>query len=116
MITIPKPPTAPSGTFGSYKIMSQPKKSLAPYLIIAVTIIILAAGYYFFFYRGISLSLEAPVFSSAPALTPLEVKVTQMPSFTLGVMESPVYKSLKIYGALPVTVGALGRINPFIPY
>ncbi len=114
MITIPTPP---SGTFGSYKATPRPKKPLSPYLIIiGVAILILAAGYYFFFYQGISLSLEAPVLLPAPPLTSLEVKVSQLPSFSFNIIDSPFYKSLKVYGALPIVVDSLGRTNPFIPY
>lgn len=114
MVTIPTPP---SGTFGSYKVSARPKKPLSPYLIIiAVAILILAAGYYFFFYQGIDLSLKAPVFTPAPPLTPLEVKVSQLPNFSLGIIDSPFYKSLKMYGALPIVADSLGRTNPFVPY
>lgn len=114
MVTIPTPP---SGTFGSYKVAPRPKKPLSPYLIIiGVVILILAAGYYFFFYQGISLFLEAPALLPAPPLTSLEVKVSQLPSFSFGVIDSSFYKSLKIYGTLPIVVDSLGRTNPFIPY
>jgi len=114
MVTIPTPP---SGTFGSYKVGPRPKKPFSPYLIIiSIAILILAAGYYFFFYRGISLSLETPVLLPAPALTSLEVKVGQLPSFSFSIVDSPFYKSLKIYGALPVIADSLGRTNPFVPY
>lgn len=114
MVTIPTPP---SGTFGSYRAAPRPKKPLSPYLIIiGVAILILAAGYYFFFYRGISLFLEAPALLPAPALTSLEVKVSQLPSFSFSIIDSPFYKSLRVYGALPVIADSLGRTNPFIPY
>ncbi len=114
MITIPTPP---SGTFGSYKGAPRPKKPLSPSLIIiGVAILILAAGYYFFFYQGIGLSLEAPALLPAPALTSLEVKVSQLPNFSFGVIDSPFYKSLKIYGVLPIVADSLGRTNPFVPY
>ena len=114
MVTIPTPP---SGTFGSYKAAPQPKKSFSPYLIIiGVAILILAAGYYFFFYQGIGLSSEASALSPASALTPLEIKVSQLPSFSFNVIDSSFYKSLKICGVLPVVADSLGRTNPFIPY
>ena len=114
MITIPQPP---SGTFGSYKVAGRQKKSTSPYLIIiGITVLILAAGYYFFFYQGIGLSLGAPVFQPAPPLSSLEVKVSQLPNFSLGIMDSSFYKSRKMYGALPVVADSLGRTNPFIPY
>ena len=114
MVTIPTPP---SGTFGSYKIAARPKKTLLFYLIIiGVAILILAAGYYFFFYQGIGLSLEAPALLPAPALTSLEVKVSQLSGFSFGIIDSPFYKSLKIYGALPIVADSLGRTNPFVPY
>ncbi len=114
MVTIPTPP---SGTFGSYKVAPRPQKPLTPSLIfISVAILILAASYYFFFYRGIDLSLEVPTLLPAPPLTSLEVKVGQLPSFSFGIIDSPFYKSLKIYGALPVVADSLGRMNPFIPY
>ena len=114
MITIPTPPL---DTFGSYKAAPRPKKSLPPYLIIiGLAILILAAGYYFFFYQGIGLSLKVSVLSPAPPLTALETKVSQLPNFSFGVLDSSFYKSLKIYGALPITADLLGRTNPFIPY
>lgn len=114
MITIPTPP---SGTFGSYKAALRPQKSLVPSLIIILAaLLILAAGYYFLFYQGIGLSLDIPTLLPAPPLTSLEVKVSQLPSFSFSVIDSPFYKSLKIYGALPVVVDSLGRTNPFVPY
>jgi len=115
MVTIPTPP---SGTFGSYKVgASRQKKIPSSYLITAGAIIlILAAGYYFFFYQGIDLSLNAPVLSPAPPLTSLEVKVSQMSEFSFDVVDSSFYKSLRIYGVLPIIVDSLGRTNPFIPY
>ncbi len=112
MITIPTPP---SGTFGSYKA-APPKKSIWPYLIVVAAVAVLAAGYYFFFYKNISLSLEAPGIAPAPPLTSLEIKLIKIPKFSLEVMDSAFYKSLKIYGALPVVADSLGRDNPFIPY
>ncbi len=114
MVTIPTPP---SGTFGSYKIATRPKKTLSFYLIIiGVAILILAAGYYFFFYQDIGLFLKTPAFLPAPPLTSLEIKVSQFPSFSFSIIDSPFYKSLKIYGALPIVADSLGRTNPFVPY
>lgn len=112
MITIPTPP---SGTFGSYRA-APPKKSAWPYLIIVAAAIVLTAGYYFFFYKNIDLSLNAPIIAPAPPLTPLEEKVIKISNFSLEVIDSTFYKSLKIYGTLPVVADSLGRDNPFIPY
>ncbi len=111
-------PTPPSGTFGSYKVgASRQKKMPSFYLVVVVAIIlILVAGYYFFFYQGIDLSLNAPVLSPAPPLTSLEVKVSQLSEFPFDVVDGSFYKSLKIYGALPIIVDSLGRTNPFVPY
>ena len=114
MVTIPTPP---SGSFGSYKAATRPKKSFLPYLIIiGAAVLILAAGYYFFFYQGVSLSLQAQALSPAPPLTVLEVRVSQLPNFSFDVLDSSFYKSLKIYGALPIAADFLGRANPFVPY
>ena len=112
MITIPTPP---SGTFGSYKV-APPKKSIWPYLIVVAAVAVLAAGYYFFFYKNINLFLETPGITPAPPLTSLEIKLINMPELSLEVMDSAFYKSLKIYGTLPVVADSLGRTNPFIPY
>ena len=112
MITIPTPP---SGTFGSYKVAS-PKKSIWPYLAAVIAAMVLAAGYYFFFYQGIDLFLEAPAITPALPLTALETKLIQIPKLSLDVFDSAFYKSLKIYGTLPVVADSLGRENPFIPY
>ncbi|MDO8443469.1 MAG: hypothetical protein Q7S78_00540 [Candidatus Azambacteria bacterium] len=112
MITIPTPP---SGTFGSYKI-TPPKKNILPYLIIIAATVILAAGYYFFFYKNVDISFETIVLVPAPPLTPLEVKLVKIPKFSLEVVDSAFYKSLRIYGTLPVVADSLGRANPFIPY
>lgn len=114
MVTIPTPP---SGTFGSYKMAARPQKPILPSLIVAgAALLILAAVYYFFFYQGISLSLEGPALPPAPPLTSLEIRVSQLPNFSFSVIDSPFYKSLKIYGALPITADSLGRTNPFVPY
>ena len=112
MITIPTPP---SGTFGSYKV-APPQKSIWPYLVVVAAVAVLAAGYYFFFYKNISLSLEATDIAPALPLTSLEEKIINMPKLSLEVMDSDFYKSLKIYGTLPVVADSLGRNNPFIPY
>ncbi len=112
MITIPTPP---SGTFGSYRV-APPKKSILPYLIAVVVAVILAAGYYFFFYKDVDLFLELPVLTPAPPLTALETKLVRIPKFSLEVVDSAFYKSLKIYGTFPVVADSLGRANPFIPY
>ncbi len=113
MITVQTPP---SGTFGSFKPVGPPKKPPIPYLVIVLVIVILAAGYYFFFNQGVSLSLESPVFVAAPPLTSLEAKVIKLPNFSFSVIDSDFYKSLKVYGSLPVVADSLGRTNPFIPY
>lgn len=114
MITIPTPP---SGTFGSYKIAPPPKKSAWSYVIaVGVAVLILAAGFYFFFYQGVSLSLETPTLPPPPALSDLDVKINQFSGFSFGVIDSSFYRSLKMYGALPIVVDSLGRVNPFIPY
>jgi hypothetical protein len=112
MITIPTPP---SGTFGSYKVAPS-KKSIWPYLIVVAVAIVLAASYYFFFYKNISLSLNMPIIAPAPPLTALEAKLIKIPKFSLEVIDGAFYKSLKIYGTLPVVADSLGRDNPFIPY
>ncbi|MBI4919743.1 hypothetical protein HY838_00345 [Candidatus Azambacteria bacterium] len=113
MITIPSPP---SGTFGSFKAPERPKRSFLLYLIIASLIILIAAAGYFFIYRGVSLSLQPPILSSAPPLNSLEVRVSRLPDLQFGILDSAFYKSLKMYGALPVVADSLGRTNPFIPY
>ena len=114
MITIPTPP---SGTFGSYRA-APPKKNFWSYLIVVAIAVILAAGiYYFFFYKDIGLFSETPsAIAPAPPLTALEIKLIKIPGFSLEVMNSAFYKSLKIYGNLPVIADSLGRANPFIPY
>ena len=112
MITIPTPP---SGTFGSYKV-APPKKSIWPYLTVVAAVTVLAVGYYFFFYKNINLFLEAPSITPAPPLTSLEIKLIKIPELSLEVMDSAFYKSLKIYGTLPVVADSLGRTNPFVPY
>ena len=112
MITIP---TSPSGTFGSYKV-APPKKSIWPYLIVVAAAVVLAAGYYFLFYKNINLPSEAAGITPAPPLTSLEIKLVKIPKLSLEVLDSAFYKSLKIYGTLPVVADSLGRANPFIPY
>lgn len=104
------------GTFGTFKAQVQKEKSYFPYLFAVAAIVILAAGYYFFFNQGISLSLKSPALEIAMPLTDLDLKVMKLPNFSFNVIESDFYKSLKIYGALPVVADSLGRINPFIPY
>lgn len=114
MVTIP---TTPSGTFGSYKPTAQPKKSILPVLtVIGIVILIGAAGYYFFIYQGVDIFAEQPVLLPAPPLTALETKVSQLSGLSLGVIDSSFYKSLVIYGSVPVIADSLGRKNPFIPY
>lgn len=114
MITLPTPP---SSGFGSYKAPGRQKKSFPLYLVVVVfLVLILAAGYYFFFHKGISFFSETSAITPALPLTSLEVKVSQLQNFSFGVLDSPFYKSLKMYGALPITADLLGRTNPFVPY
>ena len=81
-----------------------------------VMAVIVAAGLYFFFYREAKFSFAVPVIAPPPPLSPLEAKVGKISSLPLQVIDSPFYKSLKIYGALPIIADSLGRTNPFIPY
>jgi len=106
----------PSGTFGAFKHQVPQKRSFLPYLVIGAAILILAAGYYFFLYQGIDFSLSAPIIPGAAPLTSTETRVVQLPRFSFDVFDSPFYKSLKSYGALPVVADSLGRVNPFVPY
>lgn len=107
---------SPSGTFGAFKPPAR-KKSFLPYLIIiGAVVLILAGGYYLFIFQGIKFSLTAGTNSAATPLTPTEIKVSQLPHFQFDVFDSPFYKSLKSYGALPVAADSLGRSNPFIPF
>ncbi|MDO8743189.1 MAG: hypothetical protein Q7J30_01345 [Candidatus Azambacteria bacterium] len=116
MITIPTPPSSSLGNFGSYKAVTQPKKTFLPYFVIGAATLLLLAGLYFFFYRGANFSLEAPVIAPPPPLSSLEAKVGGLSNLPLQVIDSPFYKSLKVYGSLPVVADSLGRTNPFIPY
>lgn len=98
--------------------LPQSPKSDPPYLIIAGVImaVIVAAGFYFFFYRGAKFSFAVPIIAPPPSLSPLEAKVGKISNLPLQVIDSPFYKSLKIYGSLPIVADSLGRANPFIPY
>lgn len=105
-----------SGTFGAFRPPVSPKKSYLPYLVVLFAILVFGTGAYFFFYKGIGLSLGAPVLSPAPLLNPLESKVSKLPDFSFDVFDGDFYKSLKVYGGLPIVADSLGRINPFVPY
>lgn len=113
MITVQTPP---SGTFGAFRPQAPKEKSYIPYLIVIFLILILAAGYYFFFNQGVSLSLKSPILETAPPLTALEMRVIGLPNFSFDVTQGDFYKSLKVYGSVPVVADSLGRTNPFIPY
>lgn len=110
------PPKMPSGTFGAFKPPARSKKSSLPFLVILLFILIAGAGVYFFFYKGVGLSFGPPVTSLSPPLNALESKVSQLPRFSFDVFDSDFYKSLKVYGKLPIIADSLGRVNPFIPY
>ena len=113
MITVQTPP---SGTFGNFKPQASQKKSYIPYVVVIFVILILAAGYYFFFDQGMSFSLASQSLETAPPLTALEEKVIRLPNFSFGVIDGDFYKSLRVYGSVPVVADSLGRTNPFIPY
>jgi hypothetical protein len=114
MITTPTIPS--SGTFGAFRPQLPRKKSFVPYIIVIIIILVAGVGYYFFFYQGIGLSLGVEPLPPIPQLTTLDMKVSQLPSFSFDLFDSPFYKSLKSYGSLPVVADLLGRTNPFIPY
>lgn len=116
MITIPTPPSSSLGNFGSYKAAMRPKKTSFLYFIIGAAALLLIAGLYFFFYQGVSFSFKAPALAPAPPLTSLELKVSALSNLSSDIIDSPFYKSLKVYGALPVVADSLGRTNPFVPY
>lgn len=105
-----------SGTFGAFRPPTPQKKSFLPYLVVIASVLFLAAGYYLFIYLGINFSLATPVIPPVSPLTATEIKVSQLPSLQFDVFESPFYRSLKSYGALPIVADSLGRVNPFIPY
>ncbi len=111
MITIP----TPSGTFGAFK-PPEPKKGVSPWLYFGIFAIILLLGAAYFQYQGGGISFTAPVFTPASPLSALELKVSQLPAFNLSIFDGDFYRSLKIYGAIPVVADSLGRTNPFIPY
>ncbi len=114
MITIPNPP---SGTFGSYKLPEQPRKSaLARALVVLAFILIAAAVYYVFFYLNIGVSLRAPALAPAPPISSLDKRIGKLPNFDFSVLDGAFYKSLKMYGTVPVVPDSLGRANPFVPY
>ncbi|MBI2635291.1 MAG: hypothetical protein HYW79_01985 [Parcubacteria group bacterium] len=114
MVNIPS--TMSSGTFGAFKPPASSNKSYLSYLIGLFAILVLGAGAYFFFYKGVGLSLKTPIISPAPVLNPLELKVGELPGFRFDVFDGDFYKSLKIYGGLPIIADSLGRVNPFVPY
>ena len=114
MVNIPS--TMSSGTFGAFRPPAPPKKSFMSYLIGLLAILVLGAGVYFFFYKGVDLSLGAPVLPPAPLLNSLESKIGKLSGFSFDVFDGDFYKSLKVYGRLPVIADSLGRVNPFIPY
>lgn len=115
MVTI-SPNSQSYGTFGAFKPPIRQKKSFWPYLIVILLIILLAASYYIFIYLGIGFSLTTKAITAAAPLTSNEMKIIQLPRFQFDIFDSPFYKSLKSYGALPVIADSLGRINPFVPY
>lgn len=113
MITVQTPP---SGTFGAFRPQGPKEKSYISYVVALFAVVILVAGYYFFFNQGVSFSLESPTLETAPPLTALDGKIMKLQNFSFGVIESDFYKSLKVYGSVPVVADSLGRTNPFIPY
>lgn len=113
MITIPTPPL---GTFGTFKPQTPKEKSYFPHLVIVAIIVILGIGYYLFFYRDVDLSLQKPILEPTAPLNDLEIKIIKLQKFPFEIIDSPFYKSLKSYGAVPVVADSLGRLNPFVPY
>lgn len=103
-------------TFGALKPSTLPEKSFWPYIVVLATILILGAAGYFFFYKGVGISLTAPDLTPAPPLTVLESRIIMLPAFSFEFFDGDFYKSLKVYGTLPIVVDSLGRSNPFVPY
>lgn len=87
------------------------------YILLGASFIILAAaGYYLITTYG-SITLRVPpVIPPVQELNAVELKVIQLPGFNFDVVDSAPYKALKLYGAIPIKVEALGRVNPFAPF
>jgi hypothetical protein len=110
MVTISTPP---SGTFGAFKPPEQ-KRKIPAWAFVAIFVVLVLGAAYYFYQSGFSLA--APTFTPAPPLSALETRVSRLPGFSFVVFDGEFYKSLKIYGAIPVVADSLGRVNPFVPF
>lgn len=103
------------GTFGAFK-PPKPKSGLKLYALLGVLgILIIAAIYYLVFYGGVGIGM-AVVLPPAQELNATELKVSRMSRLNFNIADTDFYKSLKLHGAIPINIEALGRLNPFSPF
>lgn len=90
--------------------MEQKKRQKALITVLIVVVIIAIIVWY------LGLQGEAPAEREAPVgVSPAEEMLKEI-RLDFSIFDSPLFKSLKSHGILPVTAGETGRENPFSPY
>lgn len=101
--------------------VSEKRQKILIVVLIIILIAIAAILYYVFFGGG---TLPAPVITPSGLLpAPLQPQPTvsiekQIESIKLdsSILDSSLFKSLKIYGEIPIKIESFGRDNPFSPF
>lgn len=91
--------------------LKQKKRQKILIYVLIVVVIITAFVWYTNYQKKPSLEEGVP----ATGLSVSEERLKEI-ELDFSILDSPLFKSLKSHGALPVTVGETGRENPFEPY
>ncbi len=112
----PTPPPT-SGTFGAFKPPEVKRRQARLYILLGVLLVLaVAVGLYLSVNFGLVTLQTPPPIPPAQELNITEIRVSRLSGFNFDVINLDIYKALKLHGAIPIKVEALGRANPFAPF
>jgi len=91
--------------------VTEQKKRQKTLIIVLIVVVVMAIVVWYLGLQG-----EVPAEGEVSAgVSPTEEMLKEI-RLDFSVFDSPLFKSLKSHGILPVTAGETGRENPFSPY
>lgn len=85
-------------------------------ILLIILVIVLAIGaliYFGFLKKDFISSLKIPIALEDVSLFDKQIKSIKLDT---KILDSYLFKSLKVYGSFPIEVKSAGRNNPFIPF